>query len=52
MLFNNKTKHKISIPAEDVQGSPANIRFLVRYLCDNIMKDPRRELFVVEGSVY
>lgn len=52
MLFNNKNKHKLSIPAEAPHGSPANINFLVRYICDNLMRDSRRELFVVDEAVY
>lgn len=52
MLFSNKNKHKISIPAKDHHGSPANIKFLVGYMCDNIMEDSREELFVVDDAVY
>lgn len=52
MLFDNKNKHKISIPAKDPNGSAANIEFLVSYLCNNLLKDSRKELFVVDGSVY
>lgn len=52
MLFANKNKHKISIPTKDPQGSPANIQFLVRYLCDNLMDDSRQELFAIDGYVY
>lgn len=52
ILFDNKSKHKISIPKHSPDGSLANIKFLVDYLCDNIMKDSRKELFVVENDVY
>jgi Urm1 (Ubiquitin related modifier) len=52
MLFENKNKHKINIPANDPQGSPTNIKSLVHHLCDNVMRDSRKELFVVDGSVY
>lgn len=51
MLFNNKSKHKISIPTKDARGSPVNIDFLVRYLCENVMNDSRKELFVVDGTM-
>lgn len=51
MLFDNRRKHKISIPKNDPDGSPVNINFLVRYLSDKIMKDSRKELFVVESAV-
>jgi ubiquitin related modifier 1 len=52
MLFSNKNKHKVSIPAKDSHGLPANIKFLVGYICENIMKDSRKELFVVDDAVY
>ncbi|KAL9625026.1 MAG: hypothetical protein Q9160_000755 [Pyrenula sp. 1 TL-2023] len=51
MLFNNETKHKISIPARDQDGMAVNVGFLIQYLCDNLMKDPRKELFVLENAV-
>ena len=52
MLFSNERKHLITIPSKDEHGAPSNIAFLVRYLCQNLMKDPRKELFVQEDSVY
>lgn len=52
MLFDNKNKLKVSVPATGHHGSPANIKFLVCYLCENFMRDPRKELFVVDGAVY
>lgn len=51
MLFDNKNKLKVSVPATGHHGSPANIKFLVCYLCENLMRDPRKELFVVDGAV-
>lgn len=51
MLFDNQNKHKISIPTTDSDGSPTNIRSLVDYLCKNVMRDSRRELFVVDEAV-
>ncbi|USP78066.1 hypothetical protein yc1106_05340 [Curvularia clavata] len=51
ILFANQKKYDLSLPAKDESGSPANIAFLVRYLCDNVMKDPRKELFVLDDTV-
>jgi ubiquitin related modifier 1 len=51
MLFSNQRKHQISLPSQDDSGSPSNVGFLVQYLCKNIMKDPRKDLFVLDGSV-
>lgn len=51
MLFSNVKEHKVSLPAKDKQGSPATVDFLVGYLCQELMKDHRKELFVQEGTV-
>ncbi|KAF4313412.1 Beta-grasp fold ferredoxin-type [Botryosphaeria dothidea] len=51
MLFSNQRKHAIALPAKDDNGEPANIAFLVRYLCKNTMKDHRKELFVLDDTV-
>ena len=52
MLFSDQRKHSISIPSQDANGQPANIRVLVDWLCENLMKDKRKELFVLDDSVY
>lgn len=52
MLFSNERKLSLTIPAKDDNGSRSNIAFLVRYLCDTVMKDPRKELFVLDDTVY
>jgi len=51
MLFSNQRIHKIVVPAKDDSGTPANVAFLVRHLCDHVMKDTRKELFVLDGTV-
>ncbi|KAF9630452.1 putative ubiquitin-related modifier 1 protein [Lasiodiplodia theobromae] len=51
MLFSNQRKHEIALPAKDENGEPANVAFLVRYLCNNTMKDPRKDLFVLDDTV-
>lgn len=52
MLFSNQRKHHVSLPAEDENGRTANIAFLIRYLCTHLMKDARKELFVLDEAVY
>lgn len=52
ILFANQKKYHLPLPARDESGEPANIAFLVRHLCDNVMKDPRKELFVLDDTVY
>ena len=52
MLFDNQRKLSLKIPKKDDSGADSNVAFLVRHMCDNIMKDPRKELFVLDGTVY
>ena len=51
LLFSNKRQHVVSLPSTDTNGQVANLAFLVQYLCDNLMKDRRREMFVLDGTV-
>lgn len=52
MLFSNERKHNISLPAELSDGSRPNISYLLQYLIDNVMRDQRKDLFVLEDNVY
>jgi hypothetical protein len=52
MLFSNKRKYELSIPITEQSGPNPTVQYLVQYLCDNLMKDPRKELFVLDDSVY
>lgn len=52
MLFANERKHKLTLPAQLSDGSRPNISYLLGYLIDNLMKDQRKELFVLEDNVY
>jgi ubiquitin related modifier 1 len=51
ILFSNQKKYNLSLPAKEESGAPANVAFLVRHLCDHVMKDPRKELFVLDDTV-
>ncbi|KAL2357477.1 ubiquitin-related modifier 1, partial [Cryomyces antarcticus] len=51
MLFSNRRKHAISLPSRGEDGNPATIAFLVKYLCQSVMKDRRKELFVLDDTV-
>lgn len=31
--------------------SPSNVGSLINWLCDNLMKDPRKDMFVLDDSV-
>lgn len=52
MLFNNQNRHQLSLPSRDGDGNPVNVMFLVDYLCQHVMKDSRKELFVLDGGMY
>lgn len=51
MLFSNRRKHQITLPIRDENDAAANIAYLVRYLCQNVMRDHRKELFVLDDTV-
>lgn len=51
MLFDNIPKHSVSLSSDAADGNPPTIGYLVTYLCDNLMKDSRKELFVLDGAV-
>ena len=50
MLFDNQTKHRLRVPSQDSAGKSTTVAFLIRYLCENVMKDSRRELFVLKNG--
>ena len=51
MLFDNRKSHQLSLPAIDDAGLPVTAGFLVRYLCDHVMTDQRKEFFVIDDAV-
>ncbi|KAE8348233.1 ubiquitin-related modifier 1 [Aspergillus coremiiformis] len=51
MLFSNKHKHSVTLPAQLNDGGRPNISFLLEHLVENVMKDERKELFILEGNV-
>ncbi|KAF2710062.1 ubiquitin related modifier 1 [Pleomassaria siparia CBS 279.74] len=51
LLFANQRKLTLSIPTYNENRTRSNIAFLVQHLCDNLMKDPRKDMFVLDGTV-
>ncbi|KAK5113754.1 Ubiquitin- modifier 1 [Meristemomyces frigidus] len=51
LLFSNQRKHRITMPSSNPKGRPANVAYLITWLCDNLMKDPRKDMFVLDDSV-
>ncbi|CAG8901941.1 unnamed protein product [Penicillium egyptiacum] len=52
LLFGNERKHKVVLPARLEDGSRPNISYLLKYLVDNLMKDQRVDMFIMEDNVY
>jgi len=51
LLFSNQRKHQVALPASDAEGTPSTVGYLVKWLCENLIKDPRKEMFVLDDSV-
>lgn len=51
MLFDNIPKHSISLSSDAADGKPPTIGYLVTYICEHLMKDSRKELFVLDNAV-
>lgn len=52
MLFSDQRRHSLTLPAKDKDGNPSNIAYLIHHLCENVMKDTRKELFVLQEHLY
>jgi len=52
LMFSNKATHDINLPSK-IPGTTqaANVRYLLKYLCDELMRDARKELFVLDESI-
>lgn len=51
MLFSDQRKMTLSVPAKDVKGVAVTVGWLVDHLCEEVMKDSRKEMFVLDGHV-
>lgn len=52
MLFSDQRQHKLAIPAHDKDGKPVTIAYLIDHLCQHVMRDSRKELFVLDNHMY
>lgn len=48
MLFADQRVHKLSIPTHDKDGKAVTIAYLIDHLCETVMQDSRKELFVLD----
>ena len=51
MLFSDQRVHTVEIPSRDESGSPVTIAYLIHWLCDNLMRDTRKEMFLLDDHV-
>ncbi|MCJ1312786.1 Ubiquitin- modifier 1 [Agyrium rufum] len=51
MFFSNQKKHKLQLPSKDENGQAANMRFLIQYLAKYHMKNPKKEMFLLNGGI-
>lgn len=51
MLFDNITEHKVDVPTKAEDGNPFTVGNLIPWICQYLMKDSRKELFVLEGNI-
>ncbi|KAH6686278.1 ubiquitin-related modifier 1 [Plectosphaerella plurivora] len=50
MLFEDQKRLSIDLPTAEAGGKPT-LAFLIAHLCKNVMKDPRKELFVLDDHI-
>jgi hypothetical protein len=53
LLFANNRNFSFSLPKTFFDPpQPSNINFLIKQLCEQEMKDKRKELFIKDNTVY
>lgn len=52
LLFSDQRKLKLALPAHDKDGKPVTVAYLINHLCEDVMKDNRKELFVLDSHMY
>ncbi|KAK7421777.1 Ubiquitin-related modifier 1 [Neonectria punicea] len=51
MLFSHQRSHALTIPAVDKDGQTTTIAHLIDYLCEHVMNDSRKDLFVLDNHL-
>jgi ubiquitin related modifier 1 len=51
MLFADKRRHSLQLPSTDKDARSSTVGFLIQYLCENVMQDTRKDLFVLDGRL-
>lgn len=52
MLFSDERHHSLRVPSKNRDEGPLTIANLIDHLCQNLMKDSRQELFVLDSHLY
>lgn len=51
MLFEDQRQHSLTVPSRDNDGKPSTIAYLIHHLVNNVMKDTRQELFILDNHL-
>ena len=51
MLFADKRHHSLELPSTDKDGRSSTVGFLIQHLCENVMQDTRKDLFVLDDHL-
>ncbi|PHH68725.1 hypothetical protein CDD80_7284 [Ophiocordyceps camponoti-rufipedis] len=51
MLFADQRHLSLTLPAEDSRGRPPSMAYLIHHLCQHVIQDTRKQLFVLDGHL-
>ncbi|PFH56140.1 hypothetical protein XA68_17009 [Ophiocordyceps unilateralis] len=51
ILFADQRHHSLVLPAQDSQGRPPTMAYLIHHLCQHVIQDTRKQLFVLDGHL-
>ncbi|RCI08223.1 hypothetical protein L249_6308 [Ophiocordyceps polyrhachis-furcata BCC 54312] len=51
MLFADQRHHSLTLPAKDSQGGRPTMAYLIGHLCEHVIQDTRKHLFVLDGHM-
>jgi ubiquitin related modifier 1 len=51
LLFSNVQKHTLKLSSTVDDGKAPTVGYLVTYLCEHLMRDERKDMFVLDGLV-
>ncbi|RDA95760.1 hypothetical protein CP533_5138, partial [Ophiocordyceps camponoti-saundersi (nom. inval.)] len=51
MLFADQRHHSLTLPAQDSEGGRPTMGYLIDHLCQHVIQDTRKHLFVLDGHL-